>query len=192
MEKRRKKSLWMGVGIVVAVVICAGVGFSMWHNQPTFCNAICHKPMDVYVDGFYNDTSLLAHTHQKSHVNCLDCHVPTLDEQIGEAVSWVKDDYEVLEDGHLKTVGVTADTKMCFSSGCHTNDEIIEATKNWGGVEGVNPHQSHQGEAIDCSNCHGVHTTSAMYCNTCHDYKVPEGWINPATPEVTPVNGQAK
>ena len=35
------------VGVVVAVVlVCAGGGFYVWHNQPSFCNAICHEPMD--------------------------------------------------------------------------------------------------------------------------------------------------
>ena len=55
----------------------------------------------------------------------------------------------------------------------------MASTQDWGGQAGVNPHLSHQGEAIDCSNCHGVHETSYMYCNTCHDYAVPSGWEEP-------------
>ena len=43
----------------------------------------------------------------------------------------------------------------------------------------MNPHASHQGEAIGCSNCHGAHGSSYMYCNACHDYVVPDGWGKP-------------
>ena len=57
--------------------------------------------------------------------------------------------------------------------------DVIAATQDWGGEEGVNPHDSHQGTPIDCSNCHGVHKASNMYCNTCHDYETPQGWTNP-------------
>ena len=55
----------------------------------------------------------------------------------------------------------------------------MAATQDWGGEEGVNPHDSHQGTPIDCSNCHGVHKASNMYCNTCHDYETPQGWTDP-------------
>jgi len=60
----------------------------------------------------------------------------------------------------------------------HLTSDYVH-TENWGGQEGVNPHESHQGHAIDCSNCHGVHQQSVMYCNTCHEYEVPEGWAQP-------------
>ena len=37
------------------------------------------------------------------------------------------------------------------------SDVVRPPREDWGGQAGVNPHASHQGEAIDCSNCHGVH-----------------------------------
>ena len=47
-QKKRKK--WpVVVGVVVAVLVVAGAGFFVWHEQPSFCNAICHTPMDAYL-----------------------------------------------------------------------------------------------------------------------------------------------
>ena len=81
--------------------------------------------------------------------------------------------------GVIAAVVVTADKKMCASAGCHDWEGVLAATEDWGGEAGVNPHASHQGEAIDCSNCHGAHGSSYMYCNACHDYAVPDGWESP-------------
>lgn len=47
--KKSKKPLI--AGIVVAVVIVAGIGFWTWHNTPGFCG-VCHTPMSTYVDTF--------------------------------------------------------------------------------------------------------------------------------------------
>ncbi len=177
--KRSRKRWPIAVAVVAVVLVVAGVGFTMWHSQPTFCNAICHEPMDPYVEGYYGQPEQMAFTHQVEDVACLDCHVPTLEEQVTEGLSWIRGDYEVDEAGMLTTVGVRSDSAMCATSGCHEWSDVVAATENWGGEEGVNPHLSHQGEAIDCSNCHSAHDTSIMYCNTCHDYEVPGGWIEP-------------
>lgn len=184
MEDSRKRATrgkrWpLVVGVIAVVLVAAGAGFWVWHEQPSFCNAICHEPMDAYVEGYYHDETLMANFHERANVTCLECHEAKIDEQVAEGLSWVRGDYVMGEDGMLATVGVTADAKMCAKSGCHDLDQMISATENWGGEEGVNPHQSHQGVAIDCSNCHGVHGASYMYCNTCHDYELPAGWENP-------------
>ncbi|MEG0071442.1 MAG: cytochrome c3 family protein [Raoultibacter sp.] len=174
--KKRKK--WpIAVGIVVAVLVVAGLGFSAWHAQPSFCNAICHDPMDNYVEGYYHDSTLLAATHKSANVSCLECHEATINEQITEGISWVSGDFETDEAGNLATVGVNADQAFCASSGCHDMAKVTASTQDWGGVAGVNPHNSHQGQ-LDCSNCHSVHGTSNMFCNTCHDWKVPQGWTS--------------
>lgn len=179
-KKKSKRYRWsLGVAAVVAVLAAAGGGFWAWHEQPSFCNAICHDPMDAYVAGYYEDATLLANMHERSDVTCLECHEAKLDEQVAEGISWMTGDFATDETGHITTRGVTADAKMCATSGCHDLDRVVAATQDWGGQPGVNPHSSHQGEAIDCSNCHGVHGSSNMYCNTCHDYKVPDGWENP-------------
>ena len=49
--KRRGRRWPIVVGVIAAVVVAAGAGFWVWHEQPSFCNAVCHDPMDAYVDG---------------------------------------------------------------------------------------------------------------------------------------------
>ena len=112
---QKKKKKWpIVVGVVVAVLVVAGAGFWVWHEQPSFCNAICHTPMDAYlptyeseinqpgVDKWGNEVSnsnaMLAPLHRAAADNatCLTCHVPTLSEQIGEGMSWITGSYEVL------------------------------------------------------------------------------------------------
>ena len=52
-KKRKTDRRWPIVAAVVAVVVAvAGGGFWVWHEQPSFCNAICHTPMDPYVAAF--------------------------------------------------------------------------------------------------------------------------------------------
>lgn len=179
LQRRRGKRWPIVAGVVVVVLVAAGAGFWVWHEQPSFCNAICHEPMDAYVEGYFNDATLMANAHAKADVTCLECHEAKIDEQVTEGLSWVRGDYVMGDDGKLATVGVTADAKMCATAGCHDFDEEIKKTQDWGGETGVNPHQSHQGTAIDCSNCHAAHGQSYMYCNTCHDYELPAGWENP-------------
>ena len=177
----RPRRAWPIVaGCVCAVLVLAGAGFFVWHEQPSFCNAVCHVPMDNYVNGYYENEALGAHAHYRANTSCLDCHEPKIDEQIAEGIAWVRGDFEVDDAGDIAVVGVTADEKMCAKSGCHDMQDVIAATADWDGEAGVNPHESHQGSPIDCSNCHGVHTTSNMYCNACHDYQTPQGWTNPA------------
>ncbi len=181
--KKPKRKWPIVAGVVAVVLIAAGAGFWAWHEQPSFCNAICHDPMDNYVEGYYHDASTMAYAHQQEGKTCLDCHEAKIDEQVAEAVSWVSGSYQIDEVGNLSTTGVTADKAFCAKSGCHDWEAVVTATQNWGGEVGVNPHNSHQGEAIDCSNCHAAHGTSYMYCNTCHDYEVPDGWQQPRSNE---------
>lgn len=173
------------VGVVAVVLVCAGIGFNAWHNQPSFCNAICHTPMDYYVDGYYagaeTGRASLAAAHEDAGVTCLQCHEATLEAQVNEGAAWISGAYSVNADGSLQAQLITADKKQCTGAGCHEWQDVVAATENWGGQAGVNPHASHQGEAIDCSNCHSVHGESNMYCNACHSYDVPAGWASPAS-----------
>lgn len=112
--KKRKGAIVAGV--VVAIVVVAGAGFFVWHEQPSFCNAICHIPMDAYVesyvDGDYDKygvalesdeakNGMMAYMHGHSlengeSVDCLGCHVPTIGEQVSEGLGWVSGSYEVI------------------------------------------------------------------------------------------------
>lgn len=70
--KRRRAPIVCAV--VAVVLVCAGGGFYVWHNQPSFCNAICHEPMDYYVDGYYGEGDAthaqlaVAHQQEGGHV----------------------------------------------------------------------------------------------------------------------------
>ena len=87
-QRPRRKRKWpIVVGVVAVVMVAAGVGFWTWHEQPSFCNAICHEPMDNYVEGYFNDATLMANTHKKAQVTCLECHEAKLSEQVAEGMS---------------------------------------------------------------------------------------------------------
>ena len=113
--KKGKKKWPIVVGVVVAVLVVAGAGFWVWHEQPSFCNAICHTPMDPYLptyeaqpgepatDKWGNEletaSGMMAAVHradESSDITCMGCHVPTLSEQIGEGMSWITGNYEVM------------------------------------------------------------------------------------------------
>lgn len=179
--KRARRAWPIVVGVLAVVLVAAGAGFWVWHEQPGFCNAVCHDPMDGYVEGYFGDESLLAHAHQQENVACLDCHEATLDDQITEGIAWVQGDFATDEAGRIVGTGVAFDRATCAKPGCHDFEEVLAKTADWGGEAGVNPHSSHQGEAIDCSHCHVAHGASNMYCNTCHDYEVPVGWGAPGS-----------
>lgn len=110
-KKRKTDRRWPIVAAVVAVVVAvAGGGFWVWHEQPSFCNAICHTPMDPYaaafdqqlgtagVDKWGNEvsstSSMLAVVHAASKdeggadANCLSCHKPTIAQQLTEVSEW--------------------------------------------------------------------------------------------------------
>lgn len=184
----------MVVGIIVIVIVVAGIGFGVWHEQPSFCNSICHTPMDKYVEGYTNDDTTLAYQHghvdgsnttaastlkegvSDSSMTCLTCHTPKMDEQLTEAISWVGGNYTVDQDGSpvISEPSYTASKEFCTQ--CHDYEKVIAATEHyWGEDEEANPHASHQGE-LECSSCHNVHGTSTLMCSSCHNFDVPEGW----------------
>ncbi len=109
--KKRGKRLPITIGVVVVVLAIAGSAFWVWHEQPSFCNAICHTPMDPYVEMFNqksgttgtdkwgnkveNTSAMLAVAHAVSKenggagANCLSCHVPTMAQQMTEASQFI-------------------------------------------------------------------------------------------------------
>ena len=52
LPKKPKKKMGITLGVIAAVIIVAGAGFFVWHEQPSFCNAICHIPMDPYYETY--------------------------------------------------------------------------------------------------------------------------------------------
>ncbi|MCI8367898.1 MAG: cytochrome c3 family protein [Eggerthellaceae bacterium] len=208
-KRPRKKAL---VAAVVVVAIAAvGAGLFAWHEQPSFCSAICHTPMDAYgktyLDGTQDEfgnsltaeesNSMLAYAHSQymGGITCLDCHVPTLDEQVSEGLAWVAGNYVVegenangdalLEErtlADLTAAREVAPESFCLNDSCHvtTPDRaaLFEKTKYLESV--YNPHSDRHGD-IDCGTCHKAHSQSVNYCTECHaSAPVPEGWLTMA------------
>lgn len=204
--KKKKKKLAI-VGVVVVIVAALGVGMWAWHEQPSFCNAICHTPMDPYLptyestpgesttDKWGNEVTdahaMLAATHRvDADIVCVDCHVPTLGEQATEAVHWITGDYSVVENATYGGVlgergldqltaarGIPND-EFCLNSSCH--DITRDDLKQMTADRARNPHNEQHGKQ-DCTNCHKAHRASVFQCAQCHnDVELPDGWITPA------------
>lgn len=196
--KRPRKRLAVALATVAAVVVVAGVGLFVWHEQPSFCAAICHSPMDPYLptyetepgqatqDKWGNEVAdagaMLAASHRSENGDtCMSCHVPTLSEQVSEGIGWLTGDYyDPLSERTLDQLtaarGVDGE-QFCLNEACHdfTRDQLVEMTAD---LE-FNPHVS-QHEERDCSDCHKAHRASVMVCAQCHTQaEVPQGWISP-------------
>jgi nitrate/TMAO reductase-like tetraheme cytochrome c subunit len=168
--KKRGKQVFIVLGVILVVLCGAGLGLWVWHNDPSFCNAFCHEPMDPYVEGYYSsDPTLLAALHAIEGEDCLSCHVPTIGQQVTEGLAWITGNYQV-------PLAMTKIGTREFCLACHDNEETIQATVNYNGTA-RNPHNSHYGDAIECYSCHRAHRESVMYCNSCHpDIKGPDTW----------------
>ena len=186
--KRSRRRTWTAVGIVAAVIVVAGAGFWVWHEQPSFCNAICHSPMDYYVETYdAGDPHLGITAHAADGVTCLKCHEAELTTQVSEAMAWASDNYPMTEDGtKLATGKEFATEQFCAKSGCHheLGESYDEITANLWGFAGndekYNPHASHQDLTLECGDCHGIHEANVLTCNECHDLNMPEGWEAPS------------
>ena len=107
--KNRKKTKIIA-GVCAAVIVVAGIGMFIWHEQPSFCNAFCHSPMDPAL-ATYEGTSgnpgvdkwgntvedagwmlVVAHKEQAG-ATCMTCHKPVLNQQISEGLHWLPGDY---------------------------------------------------------------------------------------------------
>lgn len=209
---RKKKNKLKIVLPILAVIVVAAIGFWVWHNTPGFCNAICHTPMDPYnitydqeanapgIDKWGNKVNstagMMCVTHKEVGLACMDCHVPTLSEQVGEAMAWISGDYVVtdnptydmvLYETDLKTLvqarGIAPD-EFCLNSACHdvTRDDLKALTASY--VR--NPHEQPHGK-LECSDCHKAHRASVNACTNCHaDAPVPEGWLRTSQEAMLP------
>lgn len=178
---RDRKKLYTTLGVVGIALVALVAGGTVWHAQPSFCGAICHTPMKSYVEGYDSgDTALLVSTHAKADVACLDCHEPTISQQLTEASHWMSGEYAFdQETGKLPTVGDELATEAtCLQSDCHdmTREELAGETAGLA----LNPHELGEFHAqVPCSSCHTMHGTSVHYCTQCHSNSIadlPEGW----------------
>lgn len=177
-KKARPRKGIIAAIVVVVVVAAAGAGFWVWHEQPSFCNAVCHSPMDKYVESYTsNDPGKLVTQHAQAGDGCLDCHEAEITTQVSEVMAWVSDGYPMGEDGMLATGKEFADEEFCARPECHSMTDIVNATWGFEGNDAkYNPHSSHQDNQLECGDCHKVHETSQLYCAKCHQLNLPEGW----------------
>lgn len=179
-DKKKRQMIWASAAVaVLAVLVVGGVA---WHAQPSFCSAICHRPMTAYVEEYATGaSSSLASAHASSDIACVDCHKATLGQQVAEATSFISGDYVYEEaTGKLASRGDELATgEFCLRSGCHdmTPEELTESTADMD----LNPHAAsafHPNQIVACSQCHKGHDQSVLYCTQCHVEitDVPEGW----------------
>jgi nitrate/TMAO reductase-like tetraheme cytochrome c subunit len=168
--KKKGKRALIVVGIVAAVLVLAGIGGVVWHESPSFCNALCHNPMDPYVEGFYSgDSMLLVTAHAEAGDECLDCHKASVGEQLTELGAYISGDFKT-----PLPMTKNGTRELCLS--CHDAQDIKASTANYGGSS-RNPHDSHYKDSLECYTCHRVHRESVMYCAECHpDISGPAGW----------------
>jgi flagellar basal body-associated protein FliL len=202
-EPKPKKKKGLGFKILIAVIAVVvvlgaggGGGYLAFHDQPWFCNFVCHTPMDPYVASYEDGTSInplqadsgavlsvTLHKDSDQNLNCLECHVPTMSEQITEGIHWVTGSYELPIEMKLVAGEPKADSgnkngeEFCLRPGCHTDINNFDDLKASTADQKRNPHDSHLGKQ-DCSQCHQTHEQSTMYCTQCHaDAVVPDGWL---------------
>jgi hypothetical protein len=153
----KRRTLLIIAAAVVVIVAVLGVGGWKWHEQPSFCNAFCHTPMDTYVENYYQGDGL-ARIHAEAHVACLDCHEPKLSEQTSELVKWVSGDVAT------PLVQRKFGNEMCTK--CHGGfDELAKKTADLK----RNPHENPHSDDSECSLCHKSHAEQVDYCGQCHD-----------------------
>jgi len=164
------------IGVLLGVVVIGGTGavaFWEYHERPQFC-ATCHI-MEPYLESWVS-SDYGAYGHAVENVACLDCHVPTVQQQVDELVVYLKGDFAVpLEQRDFGD-------DFCFQ--CHlpnehaSEEQVIQLTA---GRE-VNPHDSHLVGEMDCETCHKMHGTSEDYCAGCHgSLSAGRGWRTEVT-----------
>ena len=156
--KKRKKAPIV-IGVIVAVIVVAGIGFWHWHEQPSFCGTVCHTMSDHVTN--YEEGPGVAHLHQAANVSCLDCHQATLDVQLAEVRSQLAGDTDNLGLADRYYV----DNSVCLD--CHggSYEELAKSTEDLGAY---NPHANPHGE-MNCNECHKGHAEQQDTCSQCHE-----------------------
>lgn len=177
-KRRFQRKPLIALSVIMVVLVATGAGFWGWHKQPSFCSALCHSPMDPYVEGYFSENQTLSVVaHQTANVTCLQCHEARVEDQVKEAVAWVSGNFS--DPLTVRRFGTVE-----FCDRCHNDEdvstgtdrpEIIATTANYQN-SGRNPHDSHLGN-VDCYTCHSMHGKSKLYCTQCHDnVKQPNLW----------------
>ncbi|MDR2382133.1 MAG: cytochrome c3 family protein [Bifidobacteriaceae bacterium] len=201
-RKPKKKSgkgriVLITLGVVIVLMVGGGGGvYATQHSNPSFCNAICHTPMDPYVKSYKEGTStnplqvdlaaplsVRVHMDSDQDIACITCHDDGIGEQLREGKAWITGDYvsplepKTLTVGEPKVEGQMNGVTFCLREGCHVGVETLDELKEVLSDRKRNPHDSHNG-TLNCTECHRTHEQSVLWCSQCHaDAEVPEGWL---------------
>jgi cytochrome c nitrite reductase small subunit len=153
------------------------------HHDAFFFNcSVCHKE--------WNGADLLGQAHAEADVTCLDCHEPTIQQQVQEGIQVATKDFQAAFAAEREFA-----KESCLR--CHEHEsyeQLIELTKDYTvqgekvnphayrvdpeapdpeaytvDPEAPNPHDSEQGE-LECNQCHNIHKESPGLnsCYECH------------------------
>lgn len=199
--KKSGKKLGIIAGVLAAIVVVAGAGFWVWHEQPSFCGAICHDPMDPYlatfeaepttgaVDKYGNKvdgSTMLAAVHRvDAEATCLSCHEPTMSQQINEGIAWVTGDFaSPLKERKLSDLTAAQGKdyeQFCLNDACHETVTVKDlGSKTSYMARNVHDMSDapHSNKVYECGECHKAHSQSVVICSQCHDdATVPQGWL---------------
>ncbi|HBT95565.1 MAG TPA: hypothetical protein DEB24_05545 [Coriobacteriia bacterium] len=197
-KPKKKRSLKFKI-LMVAIIVVAVLGvaggsvYLIFHDNPNFCNAVCHTPMDPYVESYLEGTSVNAneknltadlsvvfHKNQQANgkdILCVTCHDSGIIENMREGVAWVTGSYELPLEMHLSSaqgVGDKYGVEFCLKSGCHTNDagqpiEDAKALQASTADEKVNPHLMSAPSEIDQMQHEKYYVEGGLLdCSSCH------------------------
>ncbi|MEI3230567.1 MAG: cytochrome c3 family protein [Gordonibacter pamelaeae] len=184
-SKKRPKRGWIVAGVVAAVIVVAGAGFWVWHEQPSFCNAICHSPMDYYVETYDSgDPQLGVTVHAKAGESCLRLpHRRADDPNLGGDGLGVRQLPHDRGRHHARHGQATRQRGVLRAPRVPRRQVLDEITAGLWGFAGndekYNPHANHEDAALECGDCHKAHENQVLVCNECHDLTLPEGWEAP-------------
>lgn len=179
---KKRKILIVG-GILILLLVALGIGGWSYHEQPQFCGNMCHI-MDPYLQS-WQASDFGASAHAAQGVACLDCHEPTIQEQVTELTTYIKGDYTI------PLAELKVSDEFCYD--CHLLDEhenleqVVQRTAD----RDENPHASHLIGDVPCATCHKMHKPSQDLCAQCHDpIAIGAGWTSEEVPPITEVGLQ--
>ena len=140
-KKRNKKVI---VGAIVLIVVAAGIGMLVWHEQPSFCSTMCHIEQ-AYVDNYMqeqgtagrdkygnsvsNTNAMMAVLHRetkataKPEIVCVDCHKPNIMELANDGIHLVTGNYPLPRNernlAQMKSWDGEPGETFCANENCH-------------------------------------------------------------------------
>lgn len=166
-EGKKKISKWLMIGVPVVVVLAAGAaGGLWWHEQPSFCSALCHSTMTPYYETYQAD-DMLAGAHAKLGIRCIDCHHATIGDQINEL--------KVQVGGKVESPLSQREfpNEFCSGDDCHGAASLEEVATLTGMLQ-PNPHDNDVYTVGECTACHNMHAPEGIIwsvdsqCSECH------------------------